>query len=120
MGAPTPKGPAAGMVPPFEPQQAAPAQEQRPPSPCAAAIQRQQVVHPDQQAAFEEALSMAKQNKINIVEYYPNQKFIQYVKSPKDIDWAQPLHKQLWPQLTARRTEAEFRVLRQKIPGPLP
>ena len=59
--------------------------------------------------------------KINIVEHDPNQKLIQYVKSPKDIDWAQPLYKQLWwPQLsghpTAGKTEAEFGVLHQKIP----
>ena len=58
------------------PQQAPPAQEQRPPSPSAAAVQRQQVVRPDQQAAFDEALRMAKRNKINIVVHDPNQQLI--------------------------------------------
>ena len=66
VGAPTPKDPPAGMVPPFEPPQALPVQEQRPPSPFAAAALPQQTAHPDQQTAFDEALRMAKQNKINI------------------------------------------------------
>ena len=94
VGAPTPKGPPAGMVPPFEPQQAPTAQEQRPPSPCAAAAQCQPILHPDHPKPFDEALQMAKKNKFNIIEKDPNQQLIQYVKSPKnsDINWTQPLH----------------------------
>ena len=62
---------------------------------------------------------MAKTNKINIVEQGPQQR-ISYVKSPEDIDWAHPLHEQLWPNLsgcpTPGKSEAEFRLLRKQIP----
>ena len=38
-----------------------------------------------------------------------------------DVDWGQPRHEQLWPQLsghpTSGKTQSEFRGLRKKIPG---
>ena len=75
----------------------------------------------DQQAAYEEALRIARENNIRItLEKDPNKQRIQYVKSPKDIDWAHPLHEQLWPQLSGHPTigkpESDFRLLRKKIP----
>ena len=98
---------------------APPAQEQRPTITLCSAAQRQQVVHPDQQAAYDKALRMAQEAKFNIIEKDPNQKRISQVKLPKDIDWAQSMSSfghsfQVYP--TSGKPESEFRELRKKIP----
>ena len=45
---------------------------------------------------------------------------IPVVKSPTDIDWKQPLHEQLWPELEGHPTHgkpnSDFKLLRKQVP----
>ena len=78
-------------------------------------------LHPDQLAAFNQAVGLLEGTKVKVTEvdtFYPNK--IQYVKSPTDIEWNRPLDEQLEPQRSgepsSKKSFDELRALRKRVP----